>query len=74
MLRSYPRTAVLAAVLCLWVVVGAYSPNIPPLLRSQFLAWWTDSLVPDTAAVNTPLSRLKPRSQPSTGLIDMQPR
>ncbi|MFL5735562.1 MAG: tetratricopeptide repeat protein [Chloroflexia bacterium] len=41
-LQAYPRTALVTAALCLWVVLGAYSPNVPPLLRSLYQAWRGD--------------------------------
>ena len=41
-LRAHPRAAAGAAVLCLWVLVGAYSPNVTPLLRSEYQAWRGD--------------------------------
>jgi hypothetical protein len=49
-LRRHPRVAIATLVLSLWVLVGAYSPNIPPLLRSFYQAWRGDlSVSPDLA-------------------------
>lgn len=39
---SHRRVVVVASALCLWAVVGAYSPNIPPLLRTLYQAWRGD--------------------------------
>jgi hypothetical protein len=41
-LRRHNKVAVAALVLSLWVLVGAYTPNIPPLLRSVYQAWRGD--------------------------------
>ena len=40
--RAHGRVVAVASVLCLWAVAGAYSPNIPPLLRSLYQAWRGD--------------------------------
>ncbi len=42
LLRHYPRVAIGAMALCLWVLAGAYSPNIPPLLRCLYQSWRGD--------------------------------
>ena len=42
-LRSHPKVAVLTFVLCVWVLIGAYTPNIPPLLQSLYQAWRGDT-------------------------------
>jgi hypothetical protein len=41
-LRSNLKVAILTLVLCIWVLVGAYTPNIPPLLQSLYQAWRGD--------------------------------
>lgn len=41
-LRQHPVVAASTSLLLLWVLVGAYSPNIPPLLRSMYQAWRGD--------------------------------
>ncbi|HEX8600780.1 MAG TPA: hypothetical protein VF952_19960 [Chloroflexia bacterium] len=40
--RDHVRVVVAASMLCLWVVAGAYSPNIPPLLRTLYHSWRGD--------------------------------
>ncbi|MEA2574558.1 MAG: hypothetical protein QOH93_1856 [Chloroflexia bacterium] len=40
--RGHVRVVVAAFVLCLWVMVGAYSPSIPPLLRTLYQSWRGD--------------------------------
>lgn len=42
LLKRYPRVVAGSAILCLWVVAGAYSPNIPPLLRCLYQSWRGD--------------------------------
>jgi hypothetical protein len=42
LLKQYPRVAIIASLLCAWVLWGAYTPNIPPLLRSIYQAWRGD--------------------------------
>jgi hypothetical protein len=40
--RSRWKVAAFTFVLCLWVLVGAYTADIPPLLRSMYQAWRGD--------------------------------
>ncbi|HEY0069825.1 MAG TPA: hypothetical protein VGE04_07650, partial [Chloroflexia bacterium] len=40
--RTHVKVVVAASMLCLWVVAGAYSPNIPPLLRTLYQSWRGD--------------------------------
>ncbi|HEX8229103.1 MAG TPA: hypothetical protein VF826_07290 [Chloroflexia bacterium] len=40
--RAHVRVVVAASLLCLWMVAGAYSPNIPPLLRTLYQSWRGD--------------------------------
>lgn len=40
--RAHPKVVIAASVLCLWVIVGAYSHNIPPLLRTLYQSWRGD--------------------------------
>lgn len=54
LLRRYPRVAVSAVVLCLWVLVGAYSPNIPPLLRCLYQSWRGDIALATGRFLNGP--------------------
>ena len=42
LIRAYTKVVVAASLLCLWVVVGAYSSNIPPLLRTLYQSWRGD--------------------------------
>ncbi|HKP52790.1 MAG TPA: hypothetical protein VJ183_09055 [Chloroflexia bacterium] len=41
-LRHHPVVALVTFVLSLWVLIGAYTPNIPPLLRSIYQSWRGD--------------------------------
>ena len=41
-LRAHPWTAALTALLLAWTLWGAYTPNIPPTLRSVYQAWRGD--------------------------------
>ena len=41
-LRSRPIVALVTLALLLWVLVGAYTPSIPPLMRSLYQAWRGD--------------------------------
>ncbi|MEO8287499.1 MAG: hypothetical protein ABI670_13820 [Chloroflexota bacterium] len=45
-LRSHAKVAAVTAVLLLWVLIGAYTPNIPPLLRSLYQSWRGDLVAP----------------------------
>jgi hypothetical protein len=42
LLRRHPVVAVSTLLLSLWVLIGAYSPSIPPLLRSLYQGWRGD--------------------------------
>ncbi|HYP39370.1 MAG TPA: hypothetical protein VEX13_03340 [Chloroflexia bacterium] len=42
LLKQYPKVAIISALLCAWVLWGAYTPNIPPLLRSIYQTWRGD--------------------------------
>jgi hypothetical protein len=42
LLKDHPKVVIIAALLCAWVLWGAYTPNIPPLLRSIYQAWRGD--------------------------------
>lgn len=50
-LRRHPRVTIATLVLSLWVLVGAYSPNIPPLLRSFYMAWRGDIATSQSDAI-----------------------
>jgi hypothetical protein len=41
-LKSHPVVALITLVLLTWVLVGAYTPSIPPLLRSLYQSWRGD--------------------------------
>jgi hypothetical protein len=41
-LRAHPWTVALTSLLLAWVLWGAYTPSIPPLLRSLYHAWRGD--------------------------------
>ena len=41
-IRRNPQVATLTVVLSLWVLGGAYTPDIPPLLRSLYHSWRGD--------------------------------
>ncbi len=41
-LRRYPVVALVTLALSIWVLVGAYTPDIPPLLRSLYQSWRGD--------------------------------
>lgn len=41
-LRQHWRTAIATLLLSAWVLIGAYSPQIPPMLRSLYQAWRGD--------------------------------
>ncbi|HYO49478.1 MAG TPA: hypothetical protein VEW94_06470, partial [Chloroflexia bacterium] len=42
LLKQHPKVVALAILLCAWVLWGAYTPNIPPMLRSIYQAWRGD--------------------------------
>ena len=42
LISAHPKVVIAASVLCLWVIIGAYSPNIPPLLRTLYQSWRGD--------------------------------
>jgi hypothetical protein len=42
LLGAHPKVAVFTLSLCLWVLIGAYTPNIPPLLRTLYQSWRGD--------------------------------
>lgn len=42
-LRSHPVIAASTLLLSLWVLIGAYNPNLPPLFRSMWQAWRGDN-------------------------------
>jgi len=41
-LRRHVRSVMIALVLCLWVLLGAYFPELPPMLRSLYQSWRGD--------------------------------
>ncbi|HST03213.1 MAG TPA: hypothetical protein VLQ48_00580 [Chloroflexia bacterium] len=49
--RRHPVVAIATVALSAWVLGGAYSPNIPPLLRSIYEAWRGDLSTSHTEAV-----------------------
>ncbi len=51
-LRAHPKIAVFTFVLCLWVLIGAYTPSIPPLLRSVYQGWRGDIASSPSDALN----------------------
>jgi hypothetical protein len=50
-LRRHPKVALATLALSLWVLAGAYSSNIPPLLRSFYQAWRGDLALTHSDAV-----------------------
>jgi hypothetical protein len=41
-LGTHPKVALFTLILCMWVLIGAYTPNIPPLLRTLYQSWRGD--------------------------------
>ncbi len=51
LLRRHPVVAFSTLLLCLWVLIGAYNPSIPPLLRSLYQAWRGDTASSQAEAI-----------------------